>query len=435
MKTSLSALQWMAFMVAGSIVAPIAISDLYDLNSIETAGMVQRTMFILGVSSLLQAAFGHRMPINEGPAGLWWGVFTIYAGLSATLFSSTLETLQALQGAMIVSGIVFFLLSSLKLIEKLARLFTSTVNGIYLLLLVIQLSGSFLKGMLGLGGDHRNADLSILFFCLILVVFSFYLSKNRIQWIKQYSILISLAFGWGLFELFNLGETLSPYKGPLFAAPKIFSFGKPVFDSGLVFTAIFITFLLITNMLASIRVTSQVLAKSEPGETRDARYTASGITAGVNQILAGVFSAIGSVPISGAAGFIATTGITKLLPIIISSILIIGASFLPGVMSFFASLPAPVGYSVTFVIFANMIAIAFAELDREPDKERMRNVVGIALLSGVGVMFVPGEAFSAIHPALVSILNNGLVFGTLIAVMIDQYTLARKKFTNVNQKV
>lgn len=108
---------------------------------------------------------------------------------------------------------------------------------------------------------------------------------------------------------------------------------------------------------------------------------------------------------------------------------------MPGVMSFFASLPAPVGYSVTFVIFANMISIAFAEMDREHDKERMRNVVGIALLSGVGVMFVPGESFSAIHPALVSILNNGLVFGTLIAVLIDQYTLARKKSSIANQKV
>lgn len=143
MRTSLSALQWMAFMVAGSIVAPIAIADLYQLNAIETAGLVQRTMFVLGVSSLLQALIGHRMPINEGPAGLWWGVFALYAGLSPTLFSSRFETLQALGGAMIISGIAFFLLSLFKLIEKLASLFTPVVSAIYLLLLVFQLSGPF----------------------------------------------------------------------------------------------------------------------------------------------------------------------------------------------------------------------------------------------------------------------------------------------------
>lgn len=429
MKTSLSAIQWMAFIIAGSIVAPIAIADIYHLNTTETAGLVQRTMFVLGVSGLLQASIGHRMPINEGPAGLWWGVFTIYAGLSTTLFSSEIETLQALEGAMIISGLVFFLLSLFKLIEKLALLFTPVVSGIYLLLLVIQLSGSFLNGMMGLGNGKIQVDLSIALFSIVLVALTFYLSRHRIKWVSQYSILLSLAAGWVLFSLFGLGEGMNSYKGPAFALPEVFAFGAPVFDSGLMVTSVFITFLLITNMLASIRVTGQVL--KEKGDIDLVfRYRASGFTAGVNQVLGGIFSAIGSVPISGAAGFIATTGITRLLPFIISSLLIIGASFLPGAMAFFASLPAPVGYSVTFVIFANMIAIAFSEFDRESEKNRTRLVIGISLMAGVGAMFVPGEAFSDVPPALVSILNNGLILGTLTAVIADQFTLGKMKQKN-----
>ncbi|MEH7885247.1 purine/pyrimidine permease [Bacillus sp. JJ1609] len=429
MKTSLSAIQWMAFIIAGSIVAPIAIADIYHLNPIETTGMVQRTMFVLGISSLLQALIGHRMPINEGPAGLWWGVFTIYAGLSTTLFSSKIETLQALEGAMIISGLVFFLLSLFKLIEKLAQLFTPVVNGIYLLLLIIQLSGSFMKGMMGLGGGINQIDLKVALFSIVMVALTFYLSRHRIRWVSQYSILVSLAAGWILYTLLGLGEGLHSYKGPAFALPEIFSFGKPVFDSGLMVTSVFITFLLITNMLASIRVTGQVL-KEKGNVEGEMRYRASGFTAGVNQILGGVFSAIGSVPISGAAGFIATTGITKLLPFVISSLLIIAASLLPGAMSFFASLPAPVGYAVTFVIFANMIGIAFSEFDRESDKNRTRLVIGISLLAGVGSMFVPGEAFRDVPPALVSLLNNGLILGTMIAVVTDQFTMGRMKLKN-----
>ena len=163
MRTLLSAIQWMAFIIAGSIVAPIAIADLFQLNNLETTGLVQRTMFVLGISGLLQAMFGHRMPINEGPAGLWWGVFTIYAGLSTTLFSSSFETLQALEGAMIISGVVFFLLSLFKLIDKLAKLFTPVVSGIYLLLLVIQLSGSFLNGMMDSVAEEARSVFRSLF--------------------------------------------------------------------------------------------------------------------------------------------------------------------------------------------------------------------------------------------------------------------------------
>lgn len=426
MKTLLSAIQWMAFIIAGSIVAPIAIADLFQLNDLETTGLVQRTMFVLGISSLLQALFGHRMPINEGPAGLWWGVFTIYAGLSTTLFASSMETLQALEGAMIISGIVFFLLSLFKLIDRLAVLFTPVVSGIYLLLLVMQLSGSFLNGMAGLGGGQSEVSLQIAFFSFTLVGITFYLTRHHIKWISQYAILISLGAGWALFEIFDLGNAYERYTGATIALPEVFAFGRPVFDSGLIVTSIFITFLLITNMLASIRVTGQVL-KDMGSDINDFRYRASGFTAGINQLLGGVFSAIGSVPISGAAGFISTTGITRILPFIISSLLIVLASMLPHLMSLFAALPAPVGYSVTFVIFVNMAGIAFSEFDRENDKKRIRVVIGTSLLAGVGAMFIPGEAFRNIPPVLVSILNNGLILGTLIAVAVDQFTLHQEK--------
>lgn len=426
MKTLLSAIQWMAFIIAGSIVAPIAIADLFQLSGLETTGLVQRTMFVLGIASLLQALIGHRMPINEGPAGLWWGVFTIYAGLSTTLFSSSIETLQALEGAMIISGIVFFLLSVFKLIDKLAKLFTPVVSGIYLLLLVIQLSGSFLNGMVGLGGGRSEVSLPTAIFSIFLVGITFYLTGHRIKWISQYAILISLSAGWAVFSILDLGKGYERYNGAAIAIPEIFAFGRPIFDSGLIITSIFITFLLITNMLASIRVTGQIL-KDKGSDIADFRYRASGFTAGINQLLGGVFSAIGSVPISGAAGFIATTGIRRIQPFILSSLLIVAASMLPHVMSFFAALPAPVGYSVTFVIFVKMIAIAFSEFDRENDKSRIRVVIGTALMAGVGAMFLPGEAFRNVPPVLVSILNNGLILGTVIAVVGDQYTLMHKR--------
>ncbi|WP_079509077.1 purine/pyrimidine permease [Mesobacillus jeotgali] len=432
MKTIFSAIQWMAFIIAGSIVAPIAIGDLFQLNELQTTGLVQRTMFVLGISSLLQAVIGHRLPINEGPAGLWWGVFTIYAGLSTALFTSNIETLQALEGAMIISGIVFFILSFFKLIEKLAKLFTPVVSGIYLLLLVLQLSGSFLNGMMGIGSGKSEVNLHVTLFSLVMVSCTFYLTRHHIKMISQYAILISLGAGWLIFEILDLGAAFKHYEGPVFAFPDILAIGMPVFDSGLMVTAVFITFLLITNMLASIRVTRQVL-KNLGAKHGDLRYSASGYTAGINQILGGIFSAIGSVPISGAAGFIATTGITKLLPFILNSLLIIGASMLPHVMSIFAALPAPVGYSVTFVIFANMIGIAFSEIDRDEDQSRIRLVIGTSLLAGVGAMFVPADAFRNVPPVLVSILNNGLILGTLLAVIADQFTLAKKRKKQIDK--
>lgn len=427
MKTTISGFQWMAFMIAGSIVAPIAIADLFGLSPVETTGLVQRTMFVLGLSSLLQGLVGHRLPINEGPAGLWWGVFAIYAGLSTTLFSSNMETLRGLEGAMIVSGVAFILLSLFKLIQKVATLFTPVVLGVYLLLLVLQLSGSFINGMLGVGYRQDGVDLPIGLFSLILILFTFYLSRHRITWVSQYSILISLAAGWLIFSLLGFSKPIEFQTNKLIHLPTFFEFGRPIFDSGMITTAIFVTMLLLTNMIASIQVVDDIVSKSEKQEGRKVSYSRAGFVSGINQLLGGSFSAIGPVPISGAAGFIATTNLTSILPFLLGSIFILISSLSPQIMTIFAALPTPVGYAVTFVVFANMIRLSFFQFDQEKDTDRIRLVIGISLMIGVGAMFVPSAAYKDVPPILTSLLNNGLVLGSLTAIIVDQLTRKNRK--------
>ena len=96
MKLTFSSLQWMVFILAGSLVAPIAIGDAFGMTQAETAELLQRSFLIIGISAILQVMFGHKLPINEGPAGLWWGVFTVYAGIVASGALTASEGLQQL---------------------------------------------------------------------------------------------------------------------------------------------------------------------------------------------------------------------------------------------------------------------------------------------------------------------------------------------------
>ena len=139
MKTFLSALQWALFILAGSLIVPISVATSYGLDGAEAIAFVQRTLFVLGFAGLLQAIFGHKLPIQEGPAGLWWGIFSLYASLGVVLFGSSNETLKVLQYAFLLSGIICIILSVFGLIDKLVRYFTPTVIGTYLFLLVARL--------------------------------------------------------------------------------------------------------------------------------------------------------------------------------------------------------------------------------------------------------------------------------------------------------
>lgn len=423
MKTFFASIQWALFILAGSIVVPITIAATYGLTPEMTVDFVQRTLFVLGIAGILQALFGHRLPVQEGPAGLWWGVLILYASLGSVLFGSQLETLRALQFAFILSGVIFITASIFGLVDKIAKLISPTVVGIYLILLVVQLSGSFLSGMSGVTTESMIINPKVFALSIIIVLISF--AFMRIPKIGHYSVLFTIVFGWSLFAIFNLANPIITVQST-FKLPTIFAFGIPKIELNLVVMVISITLLLLANMLATIKAV-QIVFKQQGVAYEANRLKQTGMISGINQLLGGIFSAIGAVPLSSSAGFIATTKITKRKPFIIGSLIIIGISLLPGVTSFVASIPQAVGYAAIFPMFASMIGIALKTFEAEPHKDRLYQVVGLALFSGIGVMFIPSEAFVNMSPTLTSILSNGLVFGSIIAILIDYLMTRRDK--------
>lgn len=417
MKIILSGLQWMIFMVAGAIAAPIAIADLYNLTAAETSGLIQNTIIALGIAGLLQALVGHKLPIHEGPAGLWWSIFTIYASLVGVLYTSHIAALQALCGGMVLSGLVFIILSIFKLLDKVARLFTPTITFVYMFLLIFQLSGSFMKGMLGISSTHPALDGKVLLLCVIVVFLTFVFGNSRFSILKQYSIILSIMIGWVLFLAFTK-VSITINKTEIIRLPELFPFGQPTFDSGTITTALLLTLLLITNAIASIRLMESVV--NSPVSKSDNRYNRAGLVAGITQLMCGCLGAVGSVPISGAAGYVEQTGMKDRAAFIIGCSIVVSISLLPPIMSLIASIPTPIGYSVTFVIFVKMFGISLKELKKGIDEEYTAFISGISLLVGIGLMFIPTSALSELSPIIIAVLNNGLICGSLLAIILEQ---------------
>lgn len=67
--TTMETIQWFVFMLAGTVAMPIVIGAIYDMSLTEISGLMQRCLFVIGLASLLQALFGHRLPIMEVQQG------------------------------------------------------------------------------------------------------------------------------------------------------------------------------------------------------------------------------------------------------------------------------------------------------------------------------------------------------------------------------
>jgi xanthine/uracil permease len=411
-KTFFSSFQWMVFILAGSIVVPISVAYAFGFSTAETADLLQRTFFIVGVTTLLQGLFGHKLPLIEGPAGLWWGVFLAYAGFSVHS-GSTQGILSSLELGLLASGMLFILLSSFNLIKYVQMLFTPAVTGTYLILLILQLSGPFITGILG--ADEGRVDGKTTVAALITLALSIALSQSRVVFLKNYSVLISLVFGWILFSLLGLASFSTSADVGIFSLPKWFVWGTPTFNTSVFITSLLTALLLMTNMIASVEAVKQVV---QPKKLESMRKTS--FIMGVNQMLAGIFPTVGGVPISGSAGFILTTRIKDRLPFLIGASIVLVMSFFPIITAFFATLPAPVGYATLFVSMAGIMGLGMNTVKQDLTNEKKVLVISVSIMVGCGVLLLPGKTLTALPSVVQSLLHNGLVVGVLVAMVLDQ---------------
>ncbi len=422
-KTMFASVQWMLFMLMGSIVIPVSVASTYGLQGVEITYFVSRALFVLGIAGILQVTIGHRLPIQEGPAGVWWGVFILYATLGIEMFGSADNTLRVLSFCFIVSGIIFIALALLGLIDKIAKFFTPTVMGAYLVLLVLQLSGSFFKGMAGVSGASPINPLMLLL-SLITVACAFIFAKIKV--VSRYATMCSIVVGWVLFIIFGLAQPILPSES-IVALPKLAPFGMPIIDASMALNAVFLTLLLLSNLLASISA-MQIVFKNMNEEIPENAMTRAGVASGIIHILAGAFGALGSVPISGSAAFVSSTKNTSRKSFIIGNVLIILISLSPVITSFFASLPVAVGYAVLVPTFGfGTLGIALNQLDRAENKQARNMAVGVSWFIGIAIMFFPATAFAGLNPLIRTILSNGLIVGAVLAVAVEQFILSRER--------
>ena len=149
-------------------------------------------------------------------------------------------------------------------------------------------------------------------------------------------------------------------------------------------------------------------------------FKSAGIISGINTMLSGIFSTVGVVPFSVAAGFVRMTGQSRMLPFFIASIALAVISFFPTVYSLLAMLPGPIAYAAMLASFTSMAGIGISSVLKEPLDQRRLTILSTALSLGTGVMFLPPAIFSALPTVLQYVFSNGVMVGMLVALIFEQ---------------
>jgi xanthine/uracil permease len=240
--------------------------------------------------------------------------------------------------------------------------------------------------------------------------------------VKSYAVLIGISVGWLVYSLLGWHERTNVTSPFLF--PTLFAWGPPRWEPGLMVTGVMVALVLLSNVVASVSAVRQVVG-FEGEETQT--FNRGSWVSGVANAVSALFSTIGVVPLSITAGFIQITGQKRLAPFLIACAALVIVSFFPILTSFLAMLPGPVAYAAMLASFIQMIGIGLRSLwSQEPDQRRL-TIIGVSISIGTGIMFLPPELFVHLPSVLQYVAGNGLMVGTLIALILEQIWRERSK--------
>ena len=154
-------LQWFAVAVPSIIILGKIICTVGPAGACDPLVYLQKMFFIAALFMLIQIFLGHGLPLIVGPSTV------ILIGI----LSSPGARPAALHTAILLGGLVLFVLAWTGLFGKIRRLFTRRVVAVVLLLIAFTLTPTIIRLITGSGGGAPRANVLFAFvLCLTMLV-------------------------------------------------------------------------------------------------------------------------------------------------------------------------------------------------------------------------------------------------------------------------
>lgn len=401
-------LQWLAIAVPGILIIGRIIGVLHFPDSAGQILFLQKTCFVVAVTIAAQILWGHRLPLVAGPAAvLLVGVVASQGFPLASIYSSIL-----------VGGLLLALVSVSGLFRWLQRLFTPRVVAAVMLLIAFTLTPAILRLLLPAGPVTPLANLLF----AIGLLFALFAAYRLLSGLWRSTLIV-----WGIVAgtlvhllLFGspAGKLALPAIGNCFRG---FTFAFSL-DPGVLLAFLFCYLALAVNDLGSIQSLSELLRPNDmPGRI------SRGITlTGLVNALAGFCGVIGPVNFSLSPGVVAATGCASRLTLLPAAFFLFLLAFSPAAIGFIDSIPDVVIGSVLLYILCAQVAAGLQMLaaGREPFLFQHGLILGLPLLLGTIVAFLPPGILATFPPLLQPLLGNGFVVGVAAILILEHVVFA-----------
>lgn len=407
-------LQWVAFHAGVVLSGPVILGNALQLTPDQTGSLIQLTLVLTGSANILQAIVGHRQTLLEGPAVPWLSGYLVLAGVAVSAGTTMAVVRTNIEGAMIIAGAVLVVAGLLGIIRRLSFIFTPRISGVLLMLIGIQISAVGIRGLISSGLPMFVIGAGVLLLTVVL------LTRTR-GILRNSALLIAVIVGWIVSALVSPGVQPAGPSLSFLALPRILPWGAPTFDPGSIISLTVLGLLMIPNQVGALKAMEATTGSVVPPR----RYDRGVATSGLACAAAGLTGGIGTAPFAISAGLVAVSKERTNRPYLIGAGLFILIGLIPPLGRFFSSIPESIAGAVLLISVGSLAVIGMQSATSEPLDVRRSSVVGLGLLTGTGIMFIPGAFWTAIPYWLASVLSNGIITGTLVAILLEQTVMRR----------
>lgn len=431
LETVILGLQHYLTMFGSTVAIPLILAPAFGIiDPVEKGWLIATMFFVSGITTLLQTAFGNRLPIVQGGTFSFLAPTFAICGMAALANAGWEVRMQHVQGAIIAGSLVEISVGASGIIGRLLRFVGPITIAPTIALIGLAL---FKFGAPEAGRHWPIGGLTI----LLIILFSQYLRQKH-RTFELYPILLAIATAWivsatlttvGLFPEGHPSHTsLDNLKNaPWFRIPYPFQWGFPQFGA-----AAFIGMLAgyIASMVESIG-DYYACARLSGAPTPDKHVINRGITfEGIGCLVAGIFgTGNGTTSYSENIGAIGLTRVGSRRVVQAGAVIMILLGMVSKFGALFTTIPQPIVGGMYCAMFGMIVAVGLSNL-QFVDLNSARNlfILGFAFFMGLSVPEYFAQQPIQFEPVWVaSILNTlgstGMAVGAFTALALDNTIL------------
>lgn len=396
-------LQWLMICI------PVVLTSTFVAPEGQMLFFTQKLFAIMGVTMIVNALWGHRMPLIAGPAAVL---------LMGVLAAATQGAgVQSIYPSMAVGGVLIALLAAFGLMKRVQALFTPRI----VVAIVVLISFTMVKPIVGMVFAEQEHQMLAMIFALVLVV-SMAVANNLLRGVWKSMVVIAAMILGSLFYYAVVGMPEQLVSDSV--APQLFVDGVEI-DAGVIIAFIFCYVALFINQVGSVQSLGEFVGAGD----MEHRQKRGMIVQGVMNVVSGAMGVLGPVDYSLSPGVVASTGCASRYTVLPAAVFMILLAFFPDVVALLLTIPQPVMGVVLLYLMATQVAAGLHLIEGTSAVRSFKDglVLAIPIMFTLILSFAPQSALATIPSLLRPIVGNGFVMGIIIILLLEHIFLKDKK--------